>query len=620
MEDESGFVVTKKRKTEKKTKKKKKLSEREIPETVVLTKEMVEDRHSYIGDFETYADDEPQARCIEDSKRNNNLPIWAFDFEGANKKYQTRSYKSLMNEVALNWEKKKKSHWYEIILPYLYCNIFVDLDGDLTIPGNKPEAMKQLHKDFMKFFIEFLMEKKYITTRDQVTFYITDSSSPKKLSKHYVIRIENKVFKNIFHVGSLIRHFINWMIVYDDAVDNLEKCRLWIKSYKDKKNKVGVISDCAIDRAVFTNWRVFRGPYNQKLTGGEPLKPSRYVHGMRHEVEVVDHLSFMKKEDIYKYFVQYDINDKEVLTCETYSGTEPFSTNDRSFELIGTEGPAFVKLSMPRVVYMKNQFPFQEIWNRFGTPNREFMRDIANPTRDKKKLITRSRHFYNNFSEFKNSIMSTKEAVIGVHIGGVFSEQKNTSKLLRKEFIIDCDIPDWKDEEGKSFRLCGCTGSLCKDCYNVMVLTYHVITFIVSDKCLRLGPIEIYYSGSKGLHIWLNPDDVSLSSIVAPTQRVKFFDMLKFQPWIAKEMLKEENIINSLSSIKACDKLKQPNEKTDYEVLKLYWPRIDEKVFTNPCGKRMIRCPGSLHTKTNRKVERITDPTAFFKEVFGFSN
>lgn len=564
--------------------------------------------------------EDPQDLCVEFSQRNDHIPVWASDFFEAKKLYTAVSYRSMTDRIKEAWKSGNPSHYYEIVLPYLPCHVFIDMDADLTIDGNTLEKMQEIHKDFVKFFSLYLVECGYAKRKSEIKFYITDSSNKEKWSKHYVVKVDNGVFQNAYHVGSLVRHFLNWMLVHDDALEDNSKCRFYIKTFEQKKKRQGLVCEPVIDKLVYTDRRVFRPPYNNKLKKTDEKRsflPSHCTGDSPEEVKIVDHNKFLDEYKILDWFVQFDIKRERTLTCYTIWGTEPYSTNVRDFELITKQPPSFLKMTVPRKKYMHEEFPLEQIWKRFGGPNREWMKDIANPTENKKKKWSCARPFYSSFQEFKRDMLDEKQNIVGVHIGGEFSEQRNTSKLLKKEFVLDCDIPDWKDENGLSLRKCGCSDSMCLDCSLIMVLTFRVVMFMLSKDYLGFGKTEAYFSGSKGIHFWIDPDDQELKKIVKPVQRSRFILLLSYQNWLAEDMLKKDKkIAETVKKISESDYLHSNKTSPPIDVLKNFWPRFDSDVTVNESGKRMARCPLSLHTKSNRKVERIYDPESFFEQTF----
>jgi hypothetical protein len=343
-------------------------------------------------------------------------------------------------------------------------------------------------------------------------------------------------------------------------------------------------------------------------------------------------LPFLNSNNIYNYFIQYDIMYADVMTCYTYDGTEPFSTNKITYERVDTLPNSYVMFQGKRSHYFKETFPLLETWKRFGHKNREWMFDFAKVSNKATERQRPHRPFFNGFEEFKNYITSDARDIIGVHVGGLFEEQNNKSKLLRFNFVLDCDIPEWKDEEGPLRLCCGNGKHLCKNCWPIIALAFHVLKVLLED-LMGLKNNEFYFSGSKGIHVWIDPDNEKLHSVVDVFKRTKFYNLFSiYSDWKAGKILnydkqnqnaKEKGKTQEFGNIKACiekiksnDQLRKPLDISDKEILKMYWPRIDHLPFQNVGMNRMIRCPNSLHSSTNRKVEKLTDPVEFFEGFY----
>ena len=601
-----------------------------VTTTMTLTRHLSSQSKTYtFKDFKN-----PQDLCMQFSKSNNNLPVFAIDVSGANKDYMATSYKNLVTSLRENWKKGKKSHPYEIALEDLPCHIFIDADAYPCMKENASVDFQKLHLKFMEDLSEYLLEMKYADKKEDIAFYILDSSRKDKFSKHYVVRIRGKVWKNHYHVGSLMRHFQNWL--FEKVGGDFSKSPYWIATYADKDKKTGLDYSFYVDLAVYTLNRVFRTVYSQKLVGGKPLLPFYYKDGK--EVAITSHTQFLNSSNIYNYFLQYDIQYGDILTCYTYDGTEPFSTNKVTYERLDTLSEGHIIFQGKRSLFFKESFPSQDIWKRFGHKNREWMFDYAKKSNNVRQKVRPHRPFFNNYEEFEKYITNENKDIIGVHVGGLFEEQNNKSKVLSFNFVLDCDIPSWKDEEGEPLRLCcGNRKGMCKECWPIIALTYYVLKFIL-EELMDLRNNEFYFSGSKGIHVWIDPDNERLHSIVDPFKRRKFYNLFSSYSKWKGDMLMETGVEGSdegigirsrvkelLGIIDESSYLKSPspppsptqNSEKQNSLLNLYWPRIDKLPFENQGHNGMIRCPHSLHTSSNRKVERMYDPIKFFQGLYG---
>lgn len=205
-------------------------------------------------------------------------PIFSTDkarSKGEGSKYfTTTSYMKMFKNILIiykNWKKadSKGNRWlpgsYEIVEPHRPCNIFLDMEFDIFYNQGK-NGFELLGK----FLIDF---KSFMTLCDiigsegrECETLILYSPNAKKFSFHVHILGNNWAMENIFHVGSLVRNFVMWVI--KKYGNNLEEHPYFFKS-AEEGNTIRFFADLAI----YTSNRNFRGAYCAKGCGKDGKLP-----------------------------------------------------------------------------------------------------------------------------------------------------------------------------------------------------------------------------------------------------------------------------------------------------------------------------------------------------------
>jgi len=193
------------------------------------------------------------------------LPIWSADREDdlnpASKYFLVASYDyfiSMYKELT-----PVKRNWYEIIRSVVPCHLHIDAE---VIYEHNPTFDSKASE--VAVFVEIFALLKELDVigleeDDLVHVETLDSSNAKKYSKHFIIKVQDKMFMNNFHAGAFMRTLINRI---SKRVDHTKPDGLFFIQDVYKGGKV-VVKFLA-DMAIYTLNRNFRIYGSSKRTSG----------------------------------------------------------------------------------------------------------------------------------------------------------------------------------------------------------------------------------------------------------------------------------------------------------------------------------------------------------------
>ena len=153
--------------------------------------------------------------------------------------------------------------WYEIIREDYPCKLYFDIEynKEINASTNAEQAMLTF-KNFLKKYIEIKL-KISISIDNMIHLH---SDTPKKFSRHIIINLKNKLFKNNIECGIFIAKMCDEIIniVKRNPTDPLQQ--LFINDIKNHKKLF-------IDQSVYTKNRCFRLPFSSKLKNIKQNKP-----------------------------------------------------------------------------------------------------------------------------------------------------------------------------------------------------------------------------------------------------------------------------------------------------------------------------------------------------------
>lgn len=275
--------------------------------------EYVRDKSTF---FKTTYTQEP---CVEISKSHGFLPIFSRDLDKAGneaaKVYMATGYQSFWNYYK-DLKIEKRQH-YEIILPSLPCRLHIDAEVKKTVnPHFDKDEEEKIERGFLRRLKALLIELEIVQDKKEIEIRTLGSSNAKKYSKHFIIDLKNKMFKNNFHVGAFMRRLEQKILL--ECGPPLENKFF----FKDELPSKGKVIKFIADMAIYTVHRNFRIYASSKSIGGyRPL----VLEGQNPQ----DLVSLpIIKETLFSTLIQYtdpEKNDIKVIECLELDGTIPYS-------------------------------------------------------------------------------------------------------------------------------------------------------------------------------------------------------------------------------------------------------------------------------------------------------
>lgn len=269
------------------------------------------------------------SKAVEFSEKNGGLPLFALDKpDNPDKKNQRKGAKLfIVASYCMLWKmflkcKPEDRCFYETLVPFRACHLHIDAEYLRLLNPNSDEEW--LHKTTLQEIKDFLIELGYVTDPDRELDTMTlDSSNDRKVSKHYIVKIKGKRFKNNYHCGAFMRRLRNRLMKKYGEDTTKNPFFLWgeKKREEDQNNPLKNL-ECFIDLGIYTcrrQWRVYkatkRGGYRPLVLEGEDNKDTK-----------------VNRETFFAAFVQRIADYKEIyqiIECMEEDGTEPQSTSNK---------------------------------------------------------------------------------------------------------------------------------------------------------------------------------------------------------------------------------------------------------------------------------------------------
>ncbi len=277
-----------------------------------------EQEHGHLCPVPVFSQDKTKKECLEYLRCKGEC-IDDTVIPGGKKKFFTSGYQKFKTMYLKI--KKGSRYFYETILPHIPCHLYIDVE--MYHNTNPKVDMENFQKIFEKEIIKFLIQENYINDKRECDFIILDSSNLKKFSKHYIIKIKGKCFRNNFHCGALMRKFHNYIIKEYGSIDDNPFFFWDEKEKKFEYNPVKHNRVFIVDMGVYTSGRQFRLYGSSKESSPERIL---LLQDQNSEGDVLP--------DIFlSTLIQRVEHDDELISCLEENGNEPESTSDRRFFL-----------------------------------------------------------------------------------------------------------------------------------------------------------------------------------------------------------------------------------------------------------------------------------------------
>lgn len=272
------------------------------------------------------------------SDKNGNVPIFSFDKENSKMKGAKSFYVSGYERF---WDEYRalpiaERCFYETLLPDQLSHLYADVEGCiLTNPNVDFSAIyKVLIDEMLQFLKDTVFSESHYHRSSVVDSSIPggyniriielDSSTPKKFSKHCIIKIENCYFRNNYHCGAFMRQFQKYIFgKYGAPTTGTNQFYIWEEKETEFTNHSKKVF--FLDLGVYTLRRQFRLLGSSKrVTPRSPL--------------CIPGKNTLEKRDFFDCLIQY-IQDPtkitNVFSVKEPDGSEPFSCSLRTYDDLG---------------------------------------------------------------------------------------------------------------------------------------------------------------------------------------------------------------------------------------------------------------------------------------------
>ena len=601
--------------------------------------------------------EKPLVLARKESAAHGRLPIWSLDLPNPDeditmrgrKKFVTASY-SMFRDIYRTTPATDRC-FYEILLEDLATRIYVDVDMHMELNPTLTSAVISEMMGVLTAEIGLLINETAFDSEElheSWTPVVLDSSRPSKLSKHLVFDF---FLRNNYHCGAFMRTVRNRILKrFEKAPGMGDRDRdhpyyIWTRVKDPTKPKSGetiLVREFFADLKVYTERRNFRLYGSAKrISGALPL----FAEGE----------AGFNWETFNACILQRCEDGREVYDCLEPDGSVPTSTSDanllrhdgvraESRKRVGgsgkkSAGGAFV--GAPHLApHWSKIFPFKAVFNTLAPAagvgsglRREFRFTDAN------NRWTKARYF-DTHDDLCAAVLT--EQPTAVHIGPLrnpTADAKWDAEPFQPTLVFDIDINDYA-----TFRpCCGSTGAACSICWPIASFAQRAVAAFI-ETC-GLGTPVPFFSGSKGVHIWVvGGRTAEVAGEAKRRALIDFFhlpaagrdapagasggdavmrDVTEFKIPSKQALCAFDFVQAALGDEAArgalaryiCEPMKLREEfmthaavhGRDSAIVQVLWPKLDDDVTALP--SHMIKAPWNIHQKTSRVCVWLKDPT-----------
>jgi DNA primase small subunit len=598
------------------------------------------------------------ARKVSD--RCGRLPIWSLDLPNpkddpklkGRKRFEVASY-SAFRDLYRETSPVDRCY-YEIILKDLPTRVYVDVDAQLSLnPTLSPAVINEMLGVLTREI--FVLMAEISGNKSGVGYVGLDSSKASKLSKHIVFDF---FLRNNYHCGAfmrIVRNRISTLFEKAPGVgdrDSDHPYYLWAKVKDPTKPNSGetmLVRTFFADLAVYTKRRNFRiYGSSKRIPGALPL--------------LAEGENGFSWDTFNRCILQRCAETDPVFDCLESDGSVPTSTSDTNFLRIdgvkaasaarkkqkkSTTVSAVFTESTHLSAHWSNVFPFDVVFNIFaplvvpsgsgGGGGENWRREFRFADVNNKWTVAR---YFSSAADLRAAVLTALPAA--VHIGPVRdsrSSAKWDSEPFQPSIVFDVDINDY----AKFRPCCGDTGAACGKCWPIAAFAQTAVAEFVA--VCGLGTPVCFFSGSKGVHIWVvGQKDRAVALVGAPARQrlIDFFESVKQRTETAPESgpddvamadvgyeipsgqavcglafvqnaLGDEQNRRRLAAF-ICDDMGLRSKFRSHEavhgrdsaILQVLWPRLDKDVTASPSHK--IKAPFCVHPHTSRVCVWLREP------------
>lgn len=585
-----------------------------------------------------------RARQLANIGNGVSLPIWSQDLPNPNNIDDLKGKKCFyvgayapFKEYYRSLDPKKRK-FYEILEEDCPTRLYVDVDMQRNCNNEiDEETLGQKLQVLVDAITTLANTVRGMPENTPLEYIVLDSSKPDKVSKHFVF---NLYLKNNYHCGAFMRCVRNILSQAHESspgrgdADKDHPFYLWSEVKDPTKPKSGItmlVRTFLADLAVYTMRRNFRLYLSFKgVLGGLPLLKEGASANEPPDWDFYD-----------KTILQYRTADDVVYECLEEDGSEPISTSDTnlfrhdvvaaSISSSSSKMPVAITPAYHLQTHWETVYPYDLVFNFLAAP-------VPKPEHSANTILAREfrfafhsgqwskERFFTTADEFKKCVL--KELPSTIHVGQVhrFLSHGNAESIeqYQPSLAVDFDINDTLIDR----PCCGTNKMACDVCWPIASFAQRAVKAF--GKALDLGDAVCFFSGGRGVHIWLTGSNVPLAhtresrtalvdylqSATGPTTRAEVFPdyPANVSPSFVREALGSESDRAFYTNfIKQTMKLRAPFDRhaarygTDSAIVHALWPVLDENVSKDP--KHKIKSPFCVHARTSQICIWLKDPS-----------
>lgn len=236
-------------------------------------------------------------------------------------------------------------HFYEIIREDCRCFLYFDIEADLT---KNPQFVKTGGQDcaiplLIDQLTQFLekdhpLSVDFPVLLDDKDVLDLDSSTPKKFSRHLIVRLtmldgnERRLCafeNNHVHMSQFVRKFVNYLRGLRASSSDVDRFLFVSKLYYEEYGEEPIRDTCIIDEGVYTRNRAFR------LFMSKKYDPQESYRCIPLDVSSTNKFQFKDQRDCFMHSLVTNVSLTEtIMTLTATSGKETKSDTNRPFRVI----------------------------------------------------------------------------------------------------------------------------------------------------------------------------------------------------------------------------------------------------------------------------------------------
>lgn len=248
------------------------------------------------------------------------------DDQSGKKEFVVASYEQFWERYAATPAADR--NYYEVNVRGVPCHLHVDAEFSRELnPSVTPERERWLEETLFARCTSLLVELGVAAAPQDVTYHTLEASNAKKFSRHYIVKVRGRCFRNNLHCGAFMRRLANRLVAEFGDEDTVgQPTSFFFQTLHldpQRKGETLLTQELLFDLCVYTKYRQFRLYGSTKRAGAfRPLvlvgeNPQRYE---------------LRRETFLELLIQRVLPGTLVYDClEETTGEEPASTSHKYF-------------------------------------------------------------------------------------------------------------------------------------------------------------------------------------------------------------------------------------------------------------------------------------------------